>query len=138
MISQLDILIISQDIFSHIHISYLNDILRYPLDILPISPSGSGDPAKAAGVVQTMCARPDNTAGSRPAHVCPYGITFGRSALTGAVAGSSLCGRPATAAGKLPWARGLAVLFTTRMTAWMPSLGLRGLFLAELHHSQNQ
>ena len=34
----------------------------------------------------------------------------------------------------LPWARGLAV----RMAAWMQSLGLRGLFLAALHHLQNQ
>ena len=29
-------------------------------------------------------------------------------------------------------------LYTTRMTAWMPSLGLRELLLAALHHSQNQ
>ena len=28
----------------------------------------------------------------------------------------------------LPWARGLAVLYTTRMAAWMPSLGLKELF----------
>ena len=26
----------------------------------------------------------------------------------------------------------------TRMAAWIPSLGLKGLFLAALHHSQNQ
>ena len=38
----------------------------------------------------------------------------------------------------LPWARALAVLYTTRMAAWTPSLGLRGLFLAALPHSQNQ
>ena len=50
---------------------------------------------------------------------------------------SSLPGRAATAAGMLPWARGLAILYTTRMAAWMPSLGLRGLFLAALHHLQN-
>ena len=30
MISQLDILVISQDIFSNIQTSYLKDILRYP------------------------------------------------------------------------------------------------------------
>ena len=41
-------------------------------DILPFSPSWSCRPAKAAGMGQTMCARPDNTAGSRPAHVWPY------------------------------------------------------------------
>ena len=38
----------------------------------------------------------------------------------------------------LPWAQALALLYTTRMAAWTPSLGLRGLFLAALHHSQNQ
>ena len=107
-------------------------------DNIPFSPSLSCRPAKAAGMGPTMCAHPDNTAGSMPAHIWPHGTTFGRSAPTGAVAGSSLCGRPATAAGKLPWARGLAVLFTIRMTACMPSLGLWGLFLAALHRSQNQ
>ena len=54
------------------------------------------------------------------------------------VAASSLSGRPVAAAGMLPWARGLAVLYTTRRAAWMPSLGLRELLLAALHHSQNR
>ena len=64
--------------------------------------------------------------------------TFRSPAPTGAAAVSSSSGRSAAAAGMLPWARGLAVLYTTRMAAWTPSLGLRGLFLAALHHSQNQ
>ena len=38
----------------------------------------------------------------------------------------------------LPWARALAVLYTTRMAAWTPSLGVRGLFLAALPQLQNQ
>ena len=46
--------------------------------------------------------------------------------------------RSGAAAGMLPWARALAVLYTTRMAAWTPSLGLRGLFLAALPQSQNQ
>ena len=32
----------------------------------------------------------------------------------------------------------MADLYTTRLAAWTPSLCLRGLFLAALHHSQNQ
>ena len=59
-------------------------------------------------------------------------------APTDAVAVSSHSGRPATAAGVLPWARGLAILYTTRMAAWIPNLCLRRQFLAALHHSQNQ
>ncbi len=51
-------------------------------------------------------------------------------APTGAVAVSSLPSWHATAAGMLPWARGFAVLYTTHAAAWMPSLSLRGLFLA--------
>jgi hypothetical protein len=58
--------------------------------------------------------------------------------LTGAVAVASLPCKPATAAGMLPWARGFAILYTTRVAAWMPSLSLGGLFLAVLRHSQNQ
>ena len=38
----------------------------------------------------------------------------------------------------LPWARGLAILYTTRMAAWIPNLRLRRQFLAALHQLQNQ
>jgi hypothetical protein len=59
-------------------------------------------------------------------------------APAGAVAVSSLPGQPAAAAGMLPWARGFAILYTTRVAACMPSLSLGRLFLAALRHSQNQ
>jgi hypothetical protein len=59
-------------------------------------------------------------------------------APTGAVAVFSLPGQPAAAAGMLPWARGFAILYTTRVAACMPSLSLGRLFLAALRHSQNQ
>ncbi len=62
----------------------------------------------------------------------------GAPAPTGVVAVSSLPGQRAAAAGMLSWARGFAILYTTRVAACMPSLSLRRLFLAAMCHSQNQ
>ncbi len=59
-------------------------------------------------------------------------------APTGAGAVSSLPGRPAAAAGMLPWARGFAILYTTLLAACMPIISLGGLFLAALSDLQNQ
>ncbi len=36
----------------------------------------------------------------------------------------------------LPWARGFAILYTTRVAACMPIISLGRLFLAALRHSQ--
>ena len=57
-------------------------------------------------------------------------------APSGAVAVLSLSGHSHWDAATGP--QGCAVLYTTRMAAWTPRLGLRGLFLAALHHSRNQ
>jgi len=59
-------------------------------------------------------------------------------APAGAVVVSSLPGRPAAAAGMLPWARGFAILYTTLVAACMPIISLGGLLLAALRDSQNQ
>jgi hypothetical protein len=58
-------------------------------------------------------------------------------APAGEVVVSSLPGRPAAAAGMLPWARGFAILYTTPVVACMPIISLGGLFLAALRDSQN-
>jgi hypothetical protein len=57
----------------------------------------------------TLCSRLEDPSGRLHAHFWPQGTTF-NFAPPGSVAVSSLSGRPAAAAGMLPWARGLAVL----------------------------
>jgi hypothetical protein len=86
--------------------------------------------------------KPSRRAFWQPA--CPF-LAFGdhfrpceAPALTGAFAVSSLPALPATAPGMMPRARGFEILYKIRMAAWMQSLGLTGLFLAALCHSQNK
>ena len=96
-----------------IHI-YPYDIQQYPKLSIQISSPLSDPPATAAGIDPTICTRLDYPSVS------------------------SLPGQPAAAAGMLPWARGFAILYTTRVAACMPSLSLGRLILAALRHSQNQ
>ena len=93
----------------------------------------------------SLCARLDDPSGSLHAHLGPQGTALNwhllpsqAPALTDAVAMSSLSCLPAAAAGMLSWARGFAILYTTRMAAWILSLGCKGLFLAALHPLQIQ
>ena len=127
---------ISKCIFSNLHQSP-KDIPRYPfIFTFPVLPTCHSRSDRCEYVLPSR----------RPfwQQACPFLASWDHFRLcmpptpTGDDAVSSLSCQPATATGMLPWARGLAVLYTTRMAAWTPSLGLLKLFLTALHHSQNQ
>ncbi len=85
----------------------------------------------------------DRSAPMRPSRrpiwqpACPFLVTWNHfctceaPAPAGAVVILSLPGRPAAAAGMLPWAQGFAILYTTLVAACMPIISLGGLLLAE-------
>ena len=103
----------------------------------------------------TLCTRLDDPSGSRPAHSWPQGTTFGSArpqlrqvrlqyhrrlaTLAGLVQPLECCHGPEPLRSSLDDpSRAWRKKKVTRMAAWMPSLGLRELLLAALHHSQNQ